>query len=72
MKRLDQLKKLRGMSTDDLTKRSDEISHELMNLRFRKRSGQLTNPAQIRNSKRELARVKNLLGASRRAAAQQG
>ncbi len=61
MKLKDQRKKLKGMSGEELTKRHTELAHELMNLRFRKRAGQLTNPAQIENSKREAARVKTLL-----------
>lgn len=61
MKRLDQVKKLKAMSTDELTAHCSEISRELMNLRFRKRARQLTNPAQIRNSRREIARAKTLI-----------
>ena len=61
MKRRDQLKKLKGMTTEDLRNHVQELSRELMNLRFRQSSRQLTNSAQMRNSRREIARAKTFI-----------
>lgn len=69
MKRRDQLKKLQAMGTPELKEHISELGRELMNLRFRKHSRQLTNSAQLRNTKAEIARAKTLLVSKESAAA---
>jgi large subunit ribosomal protein L29 len=61
MKRKEQVKELKGLDKEALTKRVQELSHELMNLRFRKSSSQLTSSARITQCKREIARAKTLM-----------
>jgi len=58
MKRKDQLKQIKVASAEDLTKRVADLGHELMNLRFRKKSSQLSNSSRITEVKREIARAK--------------
>ena len=58
MKRRDQVKEINKASAEELTKRVNELGHELMNLRFRKKSSQLTSSSRITEVKREIARAK--------------
>lgn len=51
---------LRQLSDQDLEKRLRELKEELFNLRFQKVTGQLENPARIREVRREIARVKTI------------
>jgi len=67
MKRRDQLKKLKGMSVSELTTQVSELSRELMNLRFRQRSRQLTNSGELRNTRREIARAKTFINQQKEA-----
>ncbi|CAN5894785.1 hypothetical protein BH23ACT12_BH23ACT12_17000 [soil metagenome] len=52
---------LREMSSDDLTERLDEVKEEFFNLRFQNATGQLENFAQIKQVKREIARINTLV-----------
>jgi len=61
MKRKDQLKEIRGENAEALTKRVADLSHELMNLRFRKQTSQLSSSGRITQCKREIARAKTIL-----------
>lgn len=54
-------KEIRQMSTEELTKRANELKNELFNLRFRLATGQLDNPASINAVKKDIARVKTIL-----------
>ena len=49
------------MTTDELTAREGELKNELFNLRFQLATGQLSNPVAIKNTKRDIARVKTVL-----------
>ncbi|MDL2225164.1 50S ribosomal protein L29 [Eubacteriales bacterium OttesenSCG-928-M02] len=49
------------MTTDELTAREGELKTELFNLRFQLATGQLSNPTVIKNTKRDIARVKTIL-----------
>lgn len=57
MKRKEFLKELSGLSTEDLRARANSMAEELMKLRFRNASGQLTQGHRIGELKRNLARV---------------
>ena len=63
MKRRDQLKKLQGLGTPELKEHIGELGRQLMNLRFRKSSRQLTNSAELRNTRVEFAQAKTILNA---------
>ncbi len=48
---------LRTMSDEELLAKEEELRKTLFNLRIQKATGQLTNTALIRQTKRDLARV---------------
>jgi large subunit ribosomal protein L29 len=52
---------LREMSSADLGERLDEVKEEFFNLRFQNATGQLENFAQIKQVKREIARINTLV-----------
>ena len=54
---------LRGMSVDELRTRESELVEELFRLRLKRATAQLPNPMKVRQTKRDLARVKTVLGA---------
>ena len=41
---------------------SDELKKEQFNLRFRQASGELESPARMKSVRREIARIKTVLG----------
>lgn len=59
------------MTTQELENKLKELKGELFNLRFQSVTGQLQNPMQIRECKRDIARVKTLLRQRETAAAAQ-
>ena len=48
---------LRELTIDDLRQKEDELAEQLFALRLQKVTGQLDNPAKLRNVRRDLARV---------------
>ena len=60
MKRKGELAELRGLSEDELAKKVSDTEHELMNLRFRKAAGQLSQSSQLSRLRRTIARAKTL------------
>jgi len=56
------IKELRGKSAADLSAQLLELRREQFNLRMQKGSGQLTQTHQVRAVRREIARIKGLLG----------
>ncbi len=52
---------LRELSSADLGERLDEVKEEFFNLRFQNATGQLENFAQIKQVKREIARINTLV-----------
>jgi large subunit ribosomal protein L29 len=48
---------IRELAVAELEEKGQQLRTELFNLKFRKASGQLDNTAQIRNIRRDLARV---------------
>jgi len=61
MKSKEKLKEYRSMSADALQEKVLSIQEELMNLRFRHASGQLEQTAQLRNLRKDIARIKTVL-----------
>ncbi len=57
---------LRVKSTDELKEQLIGLRKEAFNLRFQKASGQLEDTAQVRRVRRDIARIKTILGERRR------
>ena len=55
------LNKIREMTDVELNAELDKIKKELFNLRFQHVTGQLENPVQMREVKRDIARVKTII-----------
>ncbi len=53
---------LRDMKQIELNKKLSELKEELFNLRFQHAINQLDNPQRIKAVKRDIARVKTVLG----------
>jgi len=60
----------RGQSDDQLTEQIGNLKKEAFNLRFQKASGQLEATGRIQVVRRDIARIKTLLGERSRAASQ--
>ena len=55
------INEIKTLSASELNARLRELNMELFNLRFSNASRNLANPVQIRNVKREIARVKTIM-----------
>lgn len=53
--------KLRTIKSKDLGKQLDEAFQELFNLRFRHATRQLSNYTELRNVKKNIARIKTII-----------
>jgi large subunit ribosomal protein L29 len=60
--------KVREMTDDELRTREKELHEQLFKLRFQKAIGQLDNALKIRETRRDIARVKTVLRHRRSAA----
>lgn len=58
---------MRELTRDELRTKETELAEQLFALRLQKVTGQLENPAKIRNVRRDLARVLTVLGEKARA-----
>jgi large subunit ribosomal protein L29 len=61
------VKEMRDKSENELQTRERELTEKLFKLRFQKTTGNLDKPSQIRDARREIARIKTLLGERSRA-----
>ncbi|MEO5374982.1 MAG: 50S ribosomal protein L29 [Alphaproteobacteria bacterium] len=61
-------RELRTKSADELKARLLDLKKEQFNLRFQKASGQLENTARVGQVRREIARIKTVLGNGNRKA----
>jgi large subunit ribosomal protein L29 len=61
---------LRTRTLDELSDQVDTLGKEIFNLRFQRASGQLENTARVRQVRREIARIKTILGERQRRAPQ--
>ncbi len=57
---------LRSRTVDELSEEVDTLGREIFNLRFQRASGQLENTARVRQVRRDIARIKTILGERRR------
>ena len=55
------IEKIRSLSPADLAKKETELKKELFNLRFQNVTGQLENPQQMKELKKDIARVKTVI-----------
>jgi large subunit ribosomal protein L29 len=62
---------IRVKTDDELTGELDNLGKEIFNLRFQRANGQLENTARVRQVRREIARIKTVLGERRREASQE-
>jgi large subunit ribosomal protein L29 len=60
---------LRTRTPDELADQAETLGKEIFNLRFQRASGQLENTARVRQARRDIARIKTILGERQRAAA---
>ncbi len=54
------VKDLNGLSIEELSEKEKQLRQELFNFRFQLGTGRLENPMQIRNAKRDIARIKTV------------
>ena len=59
---------LRAKSDDELAQALADLNKERFNLRFQAASGQLENTARVREVRRDIAKIKTLLGERARTA----
>ncbi len=55
------VKNLRGLTTVELEEKVKDLKKELFNLRFQFVAGRVENPARLKQTRREIARVKTIL-----------
>ena len=55
-------KEIKKQSKDELIKNIEKLKKDLFNMRFQKINGQIKNTAQVKESKKVLARLKTYLG----------
>ena len=56
-----ELKKIREMSEAELNAELNKMKKDLFNLRFQHVTGQLENPILLRETRRDIARVKTII-----------
>ncbi len=56
-----EINKIREMSPEELTVELEKMKKDLFNLRFQHVTGQLENPIKMRDTKRDIARVKTII-----------
>ncbi len=54
-------KQVHELKDEELQQKLSELRSELFNLRFSSATGQLTNPMQLKNVKRDIARVQTVI-----------
>ncbi|MBW2603269.1 MAG: 50S ribosomal protein L29 [Deltaproteobacteria bacterium] len=52
---------IKDLGTEEMLRKLDDLKEELFNLRFQHETGQLENPQKMKQTKRDIARVKTLL-----------
>lgn len=55
------IEQIKNMSEVELTAEVKKLKNELFNLRFQHVTGQLENPIKLRDTKKDIARVKTIL-----------
>ena len=52
---------IKDLSMDEMLRKVDDLKQELFNLRFQHETGQLENPQKMKETKRDIARVKTII-----------
>ena len=52
---------IRDLGMEEMLRKLDDLKQELFNLRFQHETGQLENPQKMKQTKRDIARVKTLI-----------
>ena len=55
-------KEIKNLTKEQSIKELEKLKKDLFNIRFQKINGQVKNPAQINETKRNIARLKTLIG----------
>ena len=55
-------KEIKKLTKEQSLKELEKLKKDLFNIRFQKINGQVKNPAQINETKRNIARLKTLIG----------
>ena len=55
------IQEIKKLSKDQILKNIDKLKKDLFNFRFQKVSSQVTNPAKIGETKKNIARLKTIL-----------
>lgn len=64
--------KIRDMTVEELNLQEGQLAEKIFKLRFQVASGQSDNPAQVHLLRKDLARVKTILGEKARESAKSG
>ena len=57
---------IRELSLDEMQRKGADLKEELFNLRFQHEIGQLENPIKMKQTKRDIARIKTIIQESKR------
>ena len=60
-------KESKKLTKDQAVKKIETLKKDLFNLRFQKINGQLTNPSKISQTKKDISRMKTLIGGKKSA-----
>jgi len=52
---------IRALSAEEMLRKVDDLKQEFFNLRFQHETGQLENPQKMKQTKRDIARVKTII-----------
>ena len=52
---------IKNLSMEEMLRKLDDLKEELFNLRFQHETGQLENPQKMKQTKRDIARVKTII-----------
>ena len=55
------INEIRDLTNDELNQKLEDLKKELFNLRFQHVTGQLENPVKMRETKKDIARVKTII-----------
>jgi len=61
---------LRELTRDELVQKESELKRKLFNLRFQRASGELDNSAELKKTRKDIARVKTLIAERARGASE--
>ena len=61
MMKAKEIKEIRGLSVEDLSKKLNELKKDLFMLRMQHATNQLENPLQIAAVKKDIARIKTII-----------